>query len=33
VDLSAQGRFAPGVYMLRVTQGGDARVARVTVID
>ena len=34
VDLSAGLRaFAPGVYLVRVTQGGDARVARVTVID
>jgi len=33
IDLSAGQRFAPGVYMLRVTQGADARVARVTVVD
>ena len=33
VDLSAGQRFAPGVYMLRVTQGAEARVARVTVVD
>jgi hypothetical protein len=33
VDLGAGQRFAPGVYLLRLTQGNDARVARVTVID
>jgi len=34
VDLSAGLRsFAPGVYLVRVTQGGDAKVARLTVID
>jgi hypothetical protein len=33
VNLSDGQRFAPGVYMLRVTQGADARVARVTVVD
>ena len=34
VDLSAGLRsFAPGVYLVRVTQGGDAKVVRLTVID
>ena len=33
VNLSAGQRFAPGVYLLRLTQGGEARVARVTVVD
>jgi hypothetical protein len=33
VNLSAERRFAPGVYLLRVTQGGTHRVARLTVID
>jgi hypothetical protein len=33
VNLSAGQRFAPGVYLLRLTQGRDARVTRVTVVD
>jgi len=33
VDLGAGQRFAPGVYLLRLTQGNDTKVARVTVID
>ena len=33
VNLGAGQRFAPGVYLLRLTQGGEARVARVTVVD
>jgi len=33
VNLSAGQRLAPGVYLLRVTQGREARVARVTVVD
>jgi hypothetical protein len=33
VDLGAGQRFAPGVYLLRLTQGRDARVARVTIVD
>ena len=33
VDLSAELHFAPGVYLLRLTQGADAKVARVTVIE
>jgi hypothetical protein len=33
VDLAADRRFAPGVYLLRLTQAGDSKVARVTVID
>jgi len=34
VDLGAGLRaLAPGIYMLRLTQGGEARVARVTIVD
>ena len=33
VDLAAGRGLAPGVYLLRLTQAGEARVARVTVID
>jgi hypothetical protein len=33
VNLSAERRFAPGVYLVRVTQGGTSRVTRLTVID
>jgi hypothetical protein len=34
VDLSAERRsLAPGVYLLRLTQGAEARVARVTIVE
>lgn len=33
IDLSGGERFAPGVYLLRLTQGRDSRVERVTVVD
>ena len=33
VDLGAGQRLAPGVYMLRLTQGSEARGVRVTVVD
>lgn len=33
VDLSAEQRLSPGVYLLRLTQGVNARVTRVTVIE
>jgi len=33
VDLGDGERFAPGVYLLRLTQGSEKRTARVTVLD
>lgn len=33
IDLGTERRFAPGVYLLRLTQAGESKVARVTVLD
>jgi len=33
VDLGAEHHVAPGVYLVRLTQGGDRRITRLTAID
>jgi len=33
VDLANGGRIAPGVYMVRLTQGSSTRISRVAVLD
>ena len=33
VDLAAERRLSPGVYLLRLTQGGSTRVTRAAVIE
>jgi hypothetical protein len=33
VDLASEGRIAPGVYMVRLTQGATSRISRVAVVD